>query len=182
MLKVNQLFDLIKQSDFTLIGYTFKSERTKDEFISNFSHIEIDEIDSSFSFKKFERDLKIKSILDNKKNPEYILLDLNKIVFQHYKDLGNRQKFIRSLVYNLREDMYTSNPNYKIIITCPLYKSATSSYGSDVNNFIGGSGPIYTSDLALTIIDNKIKIIKNRFGNNGDEILYNTKDLITFAE
>ena len=62
MLSYKDLLNLIKESDFTLVGYTFKSERIKDEFISNFSYIEIEEIDSSFSFKQFIRDYKIKII------------------------------------------------------------------------------------------------------------------------
>ncbi len=186
MLSYKDLLNLIKEFDFTLVGYTFNSERIKDEFISNFSHIEIEEIDSSFSFKQFVRDFKIKNILNSTfvKNPEYVLIDLNNIVFQNTKDLGSRQKLIKSLVYKLRDDIYTdelsfpNKPNLKIIITSPLYKSATSS--DNVNNFIGGSGPIYTSDLALTIIDNKIKIIKNRFGNSGDEILYNSQENLIY--
>ena len=187
MLSYKDILNLIKESDFTLVGYTFKSERIKDEFISNFSYIEIEEIDSSFSFKQFVRDFKIKNILNNTsvKNPEYVLIDLNNIVFQHTKDLGSRQKFIRSLVYKLRDDIYTdelsfpNKPNLRIIITCPLYKSTNSS-DNNINNFIGGSGPIYTSDLALTIIDNKIKIIKNRFGNSGDEIVYNSQENLSY--
>lgn len=187
MLSYKDILDLVKESDFTLVGYTFNSERIKDEFISNFSHIEIEEIDSSFSFKQFVRDYRIKSILDNTsvKNPEYVLLDLNNIVFHHTEYLDSRQKFIKSLVYKLRDNLYTDElsfpdkPNLRIIITCPLYKS-TSSSGNSINSFIGGSGPIYTSDLALTIIDNKIKIIKNRFGNSGDEILYNSQENLRY--
>ena len=35
----NELFNLVKQSDMTLIGYTFKDERIKDELISNFNYV-----------------------------------------------------------------------------------------------------------------------------------------------
>jgi trehalose/maltose hydrolase-like predicted phosphorylase len=51
MKSLNDLFDLIKQSDVTLIGYTFQDEKIKDELISNFNYIDVVEIDSSFSFK-----------------------------------------------------------------------------------------------------------------------------------
>jgi hypothetical protein len=50
--------------------------------------------------------------------------------------------------------------------------------GNDINNFSGGSAPLYVSDLVFTISDNKIKVIKNRFGHDGDEILYNTQQQI----
>ena len=53
MKTLNDLFDLIKQSTMTLVGYTFMDERIKDELISNFNYVEIEEIDSSFSFKSF---------------------------------------------------------------------------------------------------------------------------------
>ena len=45
------LFELINQSKITLLGYTFKEERIKDEIISKVSHYELPEINSSFSMK-----------------------------------------------------------------------------------------------------------------------------------
>ena len=63
MLSYQDILNLIKKSDFTLVGYTFKDERIKDELLSNFNYVEIEEVNSSFSFKSFLRDLKIKSIL-----------------------------------------------------------------------------------------------------------------------
>lgn len=191
MVDTKELFDIIKQSDITLIGYNFRNERTKDEFISNFNYVEIEEMDSSFSFKSFFRDLKIKSVLENTsvKNPEYILLDINNIRYNNSDSLGGRQKIIKSTIEKMRDDMYDvlstsyllSQPNYKVILTCPLYRSGFNSEGSDIKNFIGGSGPMFVSDLVITLDDNKIKVIKNRFGNIGDEILYNSKDLTKFA-
>ena len=81
-MEIDYLFDLLKQSDISLLGYTFKQERLKDEIISKLPHVVIPEIDSSFSFKSFLRDLKIDSILEtgySVRNPEYIVLDLNDI-------------------------------------------------------------------------------------------------------
>jgi len=37
MIDIKELFDLVRQSDITLIGYTFRNERIKDKFISNFN-------------------------------------------------------------------------------------------------------------------------------------------------
>ena len=186
MLPYKDLLDLVKKSDFTLIGYTFKEERLKDEFISNFSFIEIDEISSSFSFKSFLRDLKLKSILENGesvKNPEYILLDISNIRIEEKDSLGGRQKVIRKIIEKIREDVYRdyssefpAKPQYKVIFTCSLYNSGTNSNDNEISNFSGGSVSIFTSDLVLSIKDNKIKVLKNRFGNNGDEIVYNFQD------
>jgi hypothetical protein len=52
------LFELINQSKITLLGYTFKEERIKDEIISKVSHYELPEINSSFSIISYIRDSK----------------------------------------------------------------------------------------------------------------------------
>lgn len=75
MKDIKDLFDLVKQSEMTLIGYTFKDERVKDELVSNFNYIEIEKIDSSFSFKRFIRDVKL-----NCKDGDYILYNSKQIV------------------------------------------------------------------------------------------------------
>lgn len=180
MLSYQDILNLIKESDMTLVGYTFKDERIKDELLSNFNYVEIEEVNSSFSFKSFLRDLKIKFILENNsvKNPEYILLDLNNIRLEN-NSLGDRQRVIKNVIENLRSQLYTDHsgfplsPQFKFILTSSLYRSGVNSNNDGINNFSGGSGPIYSSDLVLSIIDRKITIIKNRFGNNGDEIVYN---------
>lgn len=184
MKKLNDLFDLVKQSDVTLIGYTFQDEKIKDELISNFNYIDVGQIDSSFSFKSFLRDLKLKSILETGevvKKPDYILLDIGNIPLKNNDVLYSRAKFIRSFVEDLRSQIYTdcsgfpAKPQFKIILTTSLYRSVVNTDGNDINNFSGGSSPLYVSDLVFTISGSKIKVIKNRFGMEGDEILYNTK-------
>ena len=72
------LFELINQSNISLLGYTFKEERIKDEIISQVSHIELPEINSSFSILSYIRDSKIDTILDNRtETPTHFLLDIN---------------------------------------------------------------------------------------------------------
>ena len=181
------MFELIRQSGVTTIGYTFQNERIKDELISNFNYIDVGKIDSSFSLRSFLRNLKLNSILENDsvKNPEYLVLDLNNIRFKS-DDLRDRQRQINALVEDLRSQLYTDvsefpgNPQFKFILTSPLYRSGVNSLGNDIQNFIGGSGPLYASDLAFKISNDKIKVIKNRFGMDNDEILYNTKQIVEF--
>lgn len=174
--QLQQLIELIKQSQLTVIGYLPKNEKIKNQFISNFSYLEIKE--PFLCPKQAIRNLKIKSILENKnlQNTEYILLDINNLIFQHHKDSEIHQKSrvvaktCHILIYKLRDTILTDDSNQtntKIIITCPLYKSVND------YNFIGGLGVIYTSDLTLTIVDNKINIIKNRLNNILSEIPYN---------
>ena len=190
MKNIKNLFELIRKSDVTTIGYTFQNERIKDELISNFNYIDVGQINSSFSLRSFLRDLKLKSILETGevvKKPDYILLDIGNIPFKNNDALYGRQKFIRSFVEDLRSQIYTDcsgfpgKPQFKIILTTSLYKSGRNSGGNDINNFSGGSGSaLYVSDLVFTISDDKIKVIKNRFGMDGDEILYNTKQIVEF--
>jgi hypothetical protein len=181
MKDIDYLFDLLKKSDLSLLGYRFKQERLKDEIISKLPHMVVPEIDSSFSFKSFLRDLKLKSILetgDTVNNPEYIVLDLNNIRF---KDgvLGSRQIQIGDILNNIREDMYSgsklpygSKVPYKLLILTSLYSSGKNIDDVNITNFSGGSQPIYMSDIAVVMQEESMKIIKNRFDHNDIDVSY----------
>ena len=176
-MEIDYLFDLLKQSNVSLLGYTFKQERLKDEIISKLPHVVITEVDSSFSFKSFLRDLKLQSILETGEsviNPEYLVLDLNDIRFKS-DDLGGRQRQIKNIIEKIREDMYSvsEKPPYKLLILTTLYNSGKNIDDSDIMNFSGGSHPIYMSELALVMRENSIKVVKNRFGDTNIDISYN---------
>ena len=136
----------------------------------------VPEIDSSFSFKSFLRDLKIQSILetgDTVNNPEYLVLDLNEIRFKS-DDLGGRQRQIKDIIIKIRGDMY-SGPEipYKLLMLTSLYSSGMNSDDTNITNFSGGTSPIYMSDVAIVMQEESMKIIKNRFGDNNIDISYN---------
>lgn len=176
MKDIDYLFDLLRKSDFSLLGYRFKQERLKDEIISKLPHRVVPEIDSSFSFKSFLRDLKIESILETGEsvnNPEYIVLDLNNIVFTN-DVLGSRQIQIGRIINKIREDMYSGpeKPTYKLLMLTSLYSSGKNVDNSSITNFSGGSQPIYMSDLAIVMKDESMKIIKNRFDHNDIDVSY----------
>ena len=184
MKDIDYLFDLLKKSDFSLLGYRFKQERLKDEIISKLPHRVVPEIDSSFSFKSFLRDLRLESILETGESvniPEYIVLDINDIrtssnpgIFKS-DDLGSRQNQIGKILNKIRSDMYSGpeTPTYKLLILTPLYSSGMKNI-DDVNitNFSGGSQPIYMSDVAIVMQDESMKIIKNRFDHNDIDVSY----------
>ena len=177
MKDIDYLFDLLKKSDFSLLGYRFKQERLKDEIISKLPHLVVPEIDSSFSFKSFLRDMKLESILETGntvKNPEYLILDLNDIKFKS-DDLGGRQNQIGNILNKIREDMYSGpeNPTYKLLILTSLYSSGRNVDDTNITNFSGGSRPIYMSDVAIVMQDESMKIIKNRFDHNDIDVSYN---------
>jgi len=176
MKDIDYLFDLLKKSDFSLLGYRSKQERLKDEIISKLPHMVVPEIDSSFSFKSFLRDLKLQSILETGntvKNPEYIVLDLNNIRFKN-SVLGSRQIQIGDILNKIREDMYSgSEIPYKLLILTSLYSSGLKNVDdASITNFSGGSRPIYMSDVAIVMQDESMKVIKNRFDHNDIDVSY----------
>ena len=175
MKDIDYLFDLLKQSDFSLLGYRFKQERLKDEIISKLPHMVVPEIDSSFSFKSFLRDLKLQSILETGetvKNPEYIVLDLNNIRFKS-DVLGSRQIQIGDILNKIREDMYSgSKVPYKLLILTTLYSSGKNVDDVSITNFSGGSQPIYMSDISVVMQEESMKVIKNRFDHNDIDVSY----------
>lgn len=167
------LCNLIDKSTITLIGYTFQDENKKDELISNFNYVEIEEIGSSFTFKSFIRAQRINQIIDEYKHFDYILIDLYNIRPDDNNKM-ERSNFIRNVLEKITERIYLEDFNYKIMITSPVYKSISSGVG----NFIGGNKPIYMADLVITLKENLAKVIKNRNGSDGDYIIYNTKQTV----
>ena len=178
---IEYFFELIQKSNVSLLGYRFKQERLKDEIISKLPHLVVPEIDSSFSFKSFLRDLKLQSILETGetvKNPEYIVLDLNNIRFKS-DVLGSRQIQIGNIIENIRQDLYSNfsggypqTPTYKLLMLTSLYSSGTNIDDVSITNFSGGSKPIYMSDISVVMQEESMKIIKNRFDHNDIDVSY----------
>ena len=181
MKNIEYFFELIQKSDISLLGYRFKQERLKDEIISKLPHLVVPEIDSSFSFKSFLRDLKLQSILETGNtvnNPEYLVLDLNEIIFKS-DDLGGRQNQIGNIINKIREDLYSNysdvypqTPPYKLLMLTSLYSSGKNVDDASITNFKGGSKPIYVSDVAIVMEEESMKVIKNRFDDNNIDISY----------
>ena len=176
MKQIEYFFELIQKSNISLLGYRFKQERLKDEIISKLPHLVVPEINSSFSFKYFLRDLKLQSILetsDTVNNPEYLVLDLNNIKFDT-KDLGSRQTQIKNVINKVREDMFHPETiHYKLLILTSLYSSGKNVDDASITNFSGGNQPIFMSDVAIVMQEESMKVIKNRFDHNDIDISYN---------
>lgn len=180
MKNINDIYRTLEQSDVSLIGYTSKSERIKDEFISKLPHINVGEINSSFSIRQFVRDYKIGQILDDSssyKEFNWIVVDINDIEVDN-SDLNTFNRIIERLRSELfefqieKEDElgldFDDFERFKLLITSPMYRSNEK---LDINNFKGGSRPLYMADFAFVILDQKflsgkkeVNIIKNRFG------------------
>ena len=180
---ISYFFNTLEKSDISLLGYSFKNERIKDEIISKIPHVEIKEIDSSFSFKNYLRDEKLKYLFEEgnlpNSNTKWFVLDINNITS---KLLIDKVKIIRNVLNNIREDMYSDTygieePFYKLLITCPLQKT-TSDFDIQSVGFSGGNTPIYISDFVCSINDNNsLNVLKNRHDDNEKKIsLGNLKD------
>ena len=172
---ISYFFNNLEKSDISLLGYTFKNERVKDEIISKILHVEIQEIDSSFSFKNYLRDEKLKYLFEGSdmsdiKVPKWFVLDINNITS---KLLINKVKLIKEVLNNIRRYMYSDTygieePFYKLLITCPLQKTISD---FDIHSFIGGNTPIYISDFVCAINDNNnLNVLKNRHDDNDKKI------------
>jgi len=145
MKNINYFFETLNKSDISLLGYSFKNERIKDEIISKIPHVDIEEIDSSFSFKTYLRDEKLKYLFDgsvklNTKVPKWFVLDINNIKSR----LLSRAILIENIIENIRKDMYSGTygvdgPFYKLLITCALQKTISE---FDIHSFSGGNTPI----------------------------------------
>jgi len=174
MENIDYFFNILEKSDISLLGYSFKNERIKDEIISKIPHVEIQEIDSSFSFKNYLRDEKLKYLFEGSdksdiKVPKWFVLDINNIKSLL---LINKVKLIKEVLNNIRKDMYSGTygieePFYKLLITCPLQKTISD---FDIHSFIGGNTPIYISDFVCTINDNSLNVLKNRHDDNEKKI------------
>ncbi len=171
---ISYFFNILEKSDISLLGYSFKEERIKDELISKIPYVEIKEIGSSFSFKSFLRNEKLNYLFENNdlpnSNVKWFVLDINDIRTSS-NDLGTRQKQIKDVIHKIREDMYfvtyPDKPFYKLLMLSPMYRSSSD---FDINNFKGGSAPIYVSDFVSIIKDGSLEVIKNRFDHNERKI------------
>jgi len=177
MENIDYFFNTLEKSDISLLGYSFKNERIKDEIISKIPHVEIQEIDSSFSFKSFLRNEKLNHLFEEgnlpNSNAKWFVLDINNITS---KLLIDKAKLIRTTLEGIRSDMYSrpsfsaypEKPFYKLIITCPLQKTISD---FDIHSFSGGNTPIYISDFVCTINDNNtLNVLKNRHDDNEKKI------------
>jgi hypothetical protein len=162
------LFELINQSNISLLGYTFKEERIKDEIISKVSHIELPEINSSFSMLSYIRDSKINSILgDDVKPPTHFLLDINN--FMIGRGETSRVNVINNALRKIAVELIDTN--FKLLITCPIYNNV----GNDEYNFSGGNTGLYMADFVGIIREDRVRIMKNREGDSQIDIKYDSK-------
>ena len=178
---INKIFEYLKESNLTMIGYKYQDERIKDELISKLPHIEIFEFDSSFSvmaaLKRTIREKKIESVLDGKNfsNAEFIVVDLGNFSMSKSEDVFGRSRHISEFIGQMRKEVLETK--YSLIILSPVNSTMESALGNDIPSFSGGNRSVYMADMVYVIEGRKIKIVKNRFdGDNITISLDNLKD------
>lgn len=177
MSNIDTFYRLLNESTISLLGYTFKEESLKDELISKIPHYKVSEIDSSFNLKSTIRDFKINSVLsDVDIDIKYLVIDLQELKYSiikhsnYYSNSNNLGELslaseLRGLIDEVSFQFRESE--YKLLLTSPLNREILYN-GDETLNFMGGSKPIYTADLAFRIAGDKIKILKNRYSDNND--------------
>ena len=179
-MNLEHLYKLINNSNLTLIGYFSTEENIKDSFISKMNPYHVGDIDSSFSVKSYLRDMVIDTILSENSNLEkkkFLLIDFNRVsILPSEGDSIKKAKIIRSITFELRSN--SSKYNYSPIVITNLYRSMGSNSDDELPNFYGGSGTMYASDLVIIFKNNKISVVKNRYGNNFDIDYQDIKDFL----
>lgn len=183
MKPINKIFEYLKESNLTMIGYKYQDERIKDDLISKLPHIEIFEFDSSFSvmtaLKRTIREKKIDSVLDGEdfSNVEFVVVDLGNFDYSKEDDpstsLGSmsRSRSISEFIGQMRKEVMETK--YSLIILSPVNSSPI----GEIPSFSGGNRSVYMADVVYVIQGEKIKIMKNRFDSDNITVsLDNLKD------
>lgn len=167
MSKFKPIEDLIKQSNFTVIGYLSDSESVKNELLESINPTFVGEFNQFFDLTSKIRLSKISSIESGStfSFSEYFHFNIMDFKESTYKDPKlqnvnnslNRAQEIRALSRRLYE-MSVKNGS-KVIITSPMYNSPS---GWELK---GGNFLMYNANLAFHIAKNEIKITKNRYGD-----------------
>lgn len=150
--EMGDIYKLISLSRISLLGYTTKYEAQKDEIILNLNCTKIYPGDPIFSIK---RDFKISEILDMY-NPitRNLVIDMCDIRQQNFGALGGAKEVlytIKSIRDQIRDD------DFKLIIVTQIYNNI------NVNPTFSHNSLLYSCDLAFTLGDGGINIIKNRY-------------------
>jgi len=163
--EMEDLYKLISLSRISLLGYTTKYETRKDEIILNLNCTKLNPGDSISSIR---RDSIISNILDMGDNIQNLVIDISEIRYNINKNSTflAGSKHISKIIRSLQDELYAGIPtnNYRLLIVSQIYnKIGPESIPSSDLGFTPNS-LLYRCDLAFTLCDNGIDIIKNRFG------------------
>lgn len=154
------IYKYLSLSKLSILGYSSRYEKMKDEIISNLNHIVLNEPNKP-TIESLIRNEKINKALDyDKEDYEYLIVDFMNLrdafVDKSQSHYFNIRQYKKEQVERLVKMV---GSKYKILITCQMYISSLSK--SSVQ-FSGGNDLIYISDFVFSIGE-EIEIIKNRW-------------------
>lgn len=163
---IEDLFEWIELSRFTVVGYDFRSGTIKDELMSKLPSLKLEIVDSSFSLRaeivRESRERKADFLLEGKEYeiPRFAVIDMTtfRLNMDNYAQMSRFAEKLRAEAIEM--DM-------PAIVIRPV----NSSPSDDIS--IGPNQIMYVADLAIAITGDKeyrtrssrIKVLKNRYGH-----------------
>lgn len=151
---LNELYDIITKSNFNLIGYNYREERGKNEFLKKFNPLYINHEDS---IRSYIRDHRIDNIVgSNNTTFDSFVVDLS--------GLKSDYRFTQHITEQLRADSITYNA--QIIATVAVNYNVNTGVKTKSSALITAMRPslVYPADVVAVFFDNDLNIIKNRYG------------------
>lgn len=152
---LNELYEILRKSNFNMIGYNNREERGKDEFLKKFNPLYINH-EQNGSIGSYIRDHRIDNIVgSNSTTIDSFVVDLTGLRF------NTDYKYTQRIAEQLRSDSISYNT--QVIATIAL--NTTHSLNTTTRLIAALSTTlVYSSDVVAIFFDNNIKIIKNRYG------------------
>ena len=173
-MQIEDLFEWIGQSRFTVVGYDFRSEMIKDELMSKLPSLKLEIVDSSFSLRaeivREIRERKSDFLLEGKEYaiPRFAVIDMTAFRL----NMDNYAKMSR-FAEKIRQE--ATEMDMPAIVIKPVNSSPGD--GSDSIS-IGPNQLMYVADLAISITgdreyrtrSSRIKVLKNRYSHHDQKM------------
>ena len=163
---LNELYELLRKSNFNLIGYNYREERGKNEFLKKFNPLYIKHEDS---IRSYIRDNRIDNIVgSNNTTFDSFVVDLTGLKYDY--------RYTQHIAEQLRADSISYNT--QIIATVAVNCNLNTCVKTKPTALITAIRPslVYPADVVVIFFDNDINIIKNRYG--GEFIIENYKQYL----
>jgi hypothetical protein len=160
--KVHRMVELISFNEpyVTVIGHDSLGEYNVMSILKDLGcgkPVSIGDVDS---LSQISRDQRIDLLLEDRTPSNFLVIRVERFGDKIY-DLSNK---VRQISEEARsKDMHVILLSR--INTTPSFDDNIWSRETVVESFTGGSQTLYSADLAVVCTKNKIKIVKNRFGN-----------------
>ena len=156
--KVHRMLELISFNEpyVTVIGHDSLGEYTAMLILEKLGCGKSVSIGDVHSLSQISRDHRIDLLLEDVTPSNFIVIRLERFGDKIY-DLRNK---VRQISESARDK------GIRVILICQIHRIPSfDDKGIVLESFTGGSQTLYVADLAVVCTKDKIKIVKNRFGN-----------------